>query len=37
MAMDTNLVVGGIDQNLVNDLEETRYIFDFPVHHTLGI
>lgn len=28
------LVIGSIDKNLVNDLEEARYVADFAVDHT---
>jgi len=37
MAVKTNLVVSGIDENLVDNLEETRDIFDLLVYHTLCI
>jgi hypothetical protein len=30
-----NLVVGSVDQNFVNYLEETWYVFDVTVYHAL--
>ena len=35
--MRKDLVISCVDQNLIDNLEETRDIFNLSVHHTFGI
>lgn len=35
--MRKDLVISCVDQNFVDNLEETRDIFNLSVHHTFGI
>lgn len=30
------LVICGVDEDFVDDLEETRHVFDLSVYHTIG-